>query len=302
MPRQNITPKQQREFERLSFNKNRGDDVVFHIFGVHKNEDHKRFEEGEEEDYGPEQQSNAHNTAPTSQRNQSPSTQTYPYVDQPSDGYSQDGSAHDTTVDHQGYQLSLRLPQGSSNPIYRSNMAQSPVNNDYEMSFSTTNFTPGSSMAMGNQIHTANSAPLAFSNSQHNQHAPMQGILNSPPSTRLNPKFVRITMHSPQNDCWNGLTEFRVIENGPFDVVFGRNLLSSPEINHFRDDGIDETPILLEQSDVSPQEQAVIERNRAAADARAKENERRWRPIRPSSGSHRSSEKVKKSSAQKSRH
>ncbi|RAL67059.1 hypothetical protein DID88_007839 [Monilinia fructigena] len=356
MPRQNITPKQQLEFEKLAFNKNRGGDMVFHIFGVHKNEDHKRFEEGEEEDYDSEQQLNAHDPAPTSQRNQSPSTQTYPYVNQPPNGYSQDGSAHDAPVDNQGYQLSLGCFQGPANPIYGSNMTQSPVNDNYEMSFSTTNFTPGSSMPKGNQLHPTNSAPQAFSSSQHNQHAPIQGLFNNSPSTRRNPKFVRITMHSPRNDCWNGLvakndpgteenwinsnivdrqrfraergklikktinfngdvytsgatveatwavqdrhmthqTEFRVIENGPFDVVFGRSLLSSPEIDYFRDDGIDDTPILLEQSDVSPQEQAVIERNRAAADARAKENERKRRPIRPSSGSHKNSEKVKK--------
>lgn len=43
----------------------------------------------------------------------------------------------------------------------------------------------------------------------------------------------------------------RVIENGPFDVLFGRNLLSLPAIKYFRDDGIDDTPILLEQSDIS---------------------------------------------------
>ncbi|QSZ36317.1 hypothetical protein DSL72_007443 [Monilinia vaccinii-corymbosi] len=91
-------------------------------------------------------------------------------------------------------------------------------------------------------------------------------------------------------------TEFRVIDNSPFDVLFGRNLLSSPESNYFRDDGIDDTPILLVQSDISSQEQKEIDRNRAAADAQARELEQRRRPIRPSSGNHRNSDKVKKSS------
>ncbi|KAA8565712.1 hypothetical protein EYC84_009554 [Monilinia fructicola] len=97
-------------------------------------------------------------------------------------------------------------------------------------------------------------------------------------------------------------TEFRVIENGPFDVLFGRNLLSLPAIKYFRDDGIDDTPILLEQSDISPQEQAARERNRAAADALAKKNEQRRRPIPPPRSSHKNLEKVKKSTAHRSRH
>lgn len=99
-------------------------------------------------------------------------------------------------------------------------------------------------------------------------------------------------------------------------MLFGSNLLSSPEIHHFRDDGVDDTPVLLEQSDISagnplrqlakqganflqPQEQEAIKRNRAAADARAKEPEQRRRPIRPSSGTPRNSERTKKASIQK---
>lgn len=39
-------------------------------------------------------------------------------------------------------------------------------------------------------------------------------------------------------------SDFRVVEDGPFDVLFGRNLLSSPEINYFVNE-VGENPALI---------------------------------------------------------
>ncbi|ESZ92432.1 hypothetical protein SBOR_7191 [Sclerotinia borealis F-4128] len=364
MPRQNLSPEQRRKFEKLASDKDRGDDLVFHFFNVPRDQDHKHFEEGdeeEEEDYSSEEQPKAHSPATNSRRHQSSNVQGHPNTNPPPNGYPQNGQINNPpSGNNRRQQTSLTWFQNPADPTRGSNMTQSLTNDDSEMSFSTPNFTPRSSMSTGDQWQTANSAPPTFSNSRHNQYAPVQDVFNEYPSITPNPKYVRISMHSPKNDCWNGLcarndpgtdenwinsriverqkfrvergklittmnfngqiftsgstvtatwvvegrlishqTEFRVIDNGPFDVLFGRNLLSLPEINHFRDDRVDDTPILLEQSDISPQEQEAINRNRAAADARARENEQRRRPIRPSSGTHRHSEKTNKPSAQK---
>ncbi|KAI9650737.1 hypothetical protein NHQ30_000761 [Ciborinia camelliae] len=316
MSRQNIAPEKQRWLEKLAFDKKRGSQIAFHCFNIPIDEDHKRFQEEEDEDHPSEQemnlQPNPYNHIPNSQSYQSPRAQSYPYANQAPNAYLPEGSTNNAPFTVQGQTLPHRWTQPSANPRYGSYMTQNSTTYNSEMGFSTpNNFT-------NNQLPTAHSAPPGFFNVQQNQNIPTQGVSNNTPSTTPIPKSVEISMFSPKDfhltvlraRCDTGTDPnwintrivdrlkfrvergkpikhlnfngqsfisgetvkatwslvdtyishecyFQVIDDAPFDVLFGYNLLTIPEINYFKHDVVD-TDVLLEQSDISVS--AVLDR------------------------------------------